>query len=281
MKYKANYSLTYTFDKASKKEFVGIKWLNVIPELKSKLGEILLESDIVYFNENGEILSGGEVVKNIPYQTLLKCEWYPVIEIKESIPDNIPKIVELQVEAKTEDALSQENRQKSIDVHNAKELEKMLDSRLREICKDEIKKAKELSRENIVRKNVNLANKAFSQVYGQDVIKKPVFVKNKKQKEKQAFDGDFLIYIDENNDVILKIDKKASVNPKFRIATQSEINKYFHGSKKRKDKEFELKNIMYYYCGDGGFYKVNTDKNNSGFIKITKEEYLKSIINKF
>ena len=94
----------------------------------------------------------------------------------------------------------------------------------------------------------------------------------KTSKKKKSFDGEENIWISTCGKFMKKSKYEPHSNISFRLATQSEINQFFHGAKKRKEN-----NRITYVRSDNNFIKITHLKYGVKSEEITESEYLEGI----
>lgn len=265
MKYKADYSKKMTFHQVLSSFNSDKKYISYSTQ-KNIDKEKLFESRIISFNIFGEIFIDGKHDDTGRYQELIKLDWFEVHEVKEEpiIPEG-NHINKKAVEG-FKDSLDSLNNGKTVDIvrsviaQKLNYLEKLQAKEFRLERQILIEKAKKALRRN----------RSYSM---QNQVKKP-------KKPKQEFDGDESIYISDSGKKMFRAcDMDAQAQSIFyQIATQADINKFFKGTKKRK---------QYIYCKEeekgtlsGKIYNVKyyktLDIKDKG-IEITEKEYLEGL----
>lgn len=277
MKYKADYSKKMTFHQVLSSFNSDKKYISYSTQ-KNIDKEKLFESRIISFNIFGEIFIDGKHDDTGRYQELIKLDWFEVHEVKE--------------EPKKEE----ENQSDVVKEHirRLKEHESVKENMIRAICREEIAKENDgvinrgLKPTTTINTLLDKLDKkvvekflhgSWDALFRSGVIQKP-------KKQKQEFDGEKKIYITKDGSDHLYACTDGIVNSAYRLATQSDINKFFKASKKRikisekydkpSNRSFYFKNGVKYYhdLRSGSYYTYGKDN----YIKyITEQEYFEGL----
>lgn len=237
-----------------------------------------MEEYIYQFDLEGKVYLDGNLVENASYQWLVNSDWYKVSEIKE--------------ESKKESYVSKED----CDKYNKDDFKyKLAEDYIRSICQDEITKhlkqhklikdikdAVDLAEYVIKKGNKVKENKDRLEKIRNNFNKKP-------KKQKQNFDGENKIWFSLINDKFFLVNSKnkPSILDNWNIATQKEINQFFHGSKKRKIKINKDNSCEWYELNGCNYYRhYGHGIGNDKFVKfdeykidkvITEKEYMQGL----
>lgn len=157
---------------------------------------------------------------------------------------------------------------------------------IREVCREEINKYEKSSGieryEKHCDKKMVVKKSPLDDVYNMDVFEAmmkeqglDIYGRNiKKKKEKQSFDGDKKIYINQDGTRFLSSESLKSVESEsdyYHLATQAEINQFFKGSKKR--------NLYRYHkvIGNEKYHYIKEEIKTGYCNLITEQEYLKGL----
>lgn len=304
MKWKADYSKKYSWVDVFTSD-INQRWVKFPMHEKIDNNTIsVFDERLVYkIDFHRQLYQGGLFLDTTPYQRLLSSDWYKVSEVKEE-PKKDRTIMQSIIEDHKE-------AQRGVSDMLAIELEKKRIEGIRSICREEIKNDKMTSlghkmvSDNLyIKKSMFTNNPKFMKdwISGSwnidEDIKKPL---KKPKKPKQEFDNSNRVMINMEGDMLFKYNDKTKSIP-HKYATQSEINQFFKGSKKRKrnldEYYFDIKTgnwcpklhrkekqYIYYKEAEKGtlsgklynvkYYKT-LDVKDKG-VEITEAEYLKGI----
>lgn len=283
MKYRADFKRKMAFNVVMAEFNSDSKYIACSPDAPINIYQ-LFETKILSFNIFGELFIDGKLDDTIKYQELVKNDWYQVYQI----PEFQKPTIDTNRKINDKGTITDIKKEMVIDGLNVTE-------HIKEICKEEIAKSeRQIKLLGNIREAFNFAEKVVSTAKKISKERSEQLLKsiNKKQKNpKQEFDGENRIWINKENDALYCYERGYfCLDGKCRLATQSDINKFFKGTKKRN--RIEIKQLVSeeYYELNGKTYhcKLGFKDSNmyykreiaTGYIEsITEEEYLKGIQN--
>lgn len=289
MKWKADYSRAHRWEEV----FAGKlnkRWIKM--EFNSKINSgtnSIFDDNLVYkIDFFKQLYLGDKLLNTIPYQDLIFSDWYPVSEVKEEPKkeeENQSDVVKEHIRRIKENEMKKENMIRAIcreEIAKKEFNQEWLSTFVKDICQAEIK---EENKTRYVFPNMKAQNQAYSlQVLDKlkEITKTAEKISKKfhKKKPKQEFDGELLIYISDSGNLLHSHKRNGGIPSDYRLATQSDINNFFKGTKNRKPKQYtyfkETKRALNNSKIDERFYKKEINSISSS-IEITEKEYLEGL----